>query len=329
MLGVNLLEVIMVKKFSYLVSVSVLASSLLSSTSHANIDRELREHIDGFQAYHSRVALPSAPVSSSSSTDEESSSWWDTASTAGKSLLSATCHSLRCAGDYVRRLPSDDSSLAKSSLSFVGTLSYNGVNVDQITSSIASDPSRVEMLLNATGNSLRWLGERGVGETPTLARAIYDFWDAKKVRSPEDAFPITAHALYLTPGFNLREIKLHFYDFADKWDVGSQTSSHKCGRKKDEYFLRGIIRGLISENNDSDFITSQINTLGVIFVPDPEQQARRDAFISFARRIYDLESQVEVGEQSRQRFLQSAPLADSVPSALPAPDPHSSGDGSE
>ncbi|MDI9635901.1 hypothetical protein QM565_08900 [Geitlerinema splendidum] len=336
----------MVKKFSYLVSVSVLASSLLSSASHAVYDEELKGVINAFRVSQLQVTPPS-----SSSSDDASSSWWDTAYAVGKSVLSGTGHTFRYAGDLVR---GDESLvgefLVDNGLSLAGTAELKGVSATKFVAAVKADPSTLGSIKKTTGNILRCVGRCMAGETLTLERAIRQFWIDKRVTdNPEEAFISTACALYRSQQVSgVDEIKLNYRKFTDAWNSSSYTAPSLDAEKNVEYFLKGIIRGFVMNEQAMDSfedIETHMAALGITYenlpvtkavtaetvIPDvsareqlapaalKEQvdQARQVAFMGFVASIYKIETLKKGVDQARLTSLQ-------VPSALPASStPHS------
>lgn len=330
----------MVKKFSYLVSVSVLASSLLSSASHAVYDEELRGVINAFRVSQSQVSSHS-----SSSSDDASSSWWDTAYAVGKSVLSGTGHTFRYAGDLVR---GDESLvgefLVDNGLSLVGTADLKGVSATKFVAAVKADPSTLGSIKKTAGNILRYAGGCMAGETPTLEREIRQFWIDKRVtENPEEAFISTACALYRSEQVSgVDEIKLNYRKFTDAWNSSSYTVPSHNAEQNVEYFLKGIIRGFVMNNQVIDRfegIEAHMAALGITYdnlpvtkaitaekvIPDVNTrgqltpaaldqqvvQARQEAFMGFLTGTYRIESLKKQADQARLTSLQ-------VPSALPA-----------
>jgi hypothetical protein len=339
----------MVKKFSYLVSVSVLASSLLSSASHAVYDDELRGVINAFRASQSQLASPSAPVSSSSG--DESSSWWSSVCAVGSSVLSGTGHTFRYFGDCVR---GDDSFvgdlLVSNSLSLAGTTTYNGMSAAPLIKSVTTDPSALGSCRKTGGNVLRYMGALMAGETPTLEREIRQFWIGKRVADTEDVFTSTACALYRSQLSGVDEIRLNYSKFIESWNTSSYTIPSHDAEQNVAYFLKGIIRGFVMSNQAmSDFssIAPQMAALGITYenlpvtkaitaetlipnatdrgqlapaaLKEQVDQARQEAFMGFVSGTYAIESVKKQADQARQMI--SLQLTSSIPSAEPPSQP--------
>lgn len=349
LISVNLLEVIMVKKFSYLVSVSILASSLLSSASHAVYDDELRDVINGFRTSQSRATPSSAPATSSSSSDDKSS-WWSSTYAVGSSVLSGTGHSLRWAGDYMRGTSPISNLLVNNTLSLAGTAEYRGMSAATLLNAVKADPSSLESLQKTTANTLRYVGTLMAGETPTLERTIRQFWIDKRVAdNPEEAFISTACALYRAEQLSgVDEIKLNYRKFIESWNNSSYTIPSHDVERNVEYFLKGIIRGFVMNNQSMssfDSIAPQMAALGITYenlpatkvvtadsvIPDvnarglltpvalKEQvdKVRQEAFMGFVTDTYKIEALKKQADQVRQLSIQ-------VPSTLPTSSKQSS-----
>ncbi|MBX9786419.1 MAG: hypothetical protein K2Y08_03670 [Alphaproteobacteria bacterium] len=328
----------MVKKFSYLVSVSVLASSLLSSASHAVYDDELRDVINSFRAPQSQVTPPS-----SSSSSDEPSSWLSSACAVGSSVLSGTGHMLRYLGDSVRGEESlVGEFLVDNALSLAAS---KGTSATKFVEATKSDKKTLKSLQKTGGNALRYVGALMSGETPTLERTIREFWIDKRVSdNPEEAFISTACALYRSQQVSgVDEIKLNYRKFTDAWNSSSYTvPSHNAGQNV-EYFLKGIIRGFVMNEQAMDsfeVIETHMAALGITYENFPltkaitaktvitkederelltpavlQQQvdkARQLAFMGFVESTYRIETLKKQADQARLTSLQ-------VPSALPAP----------
>jgi hypothetical protein len=331
----------MVKKFSYLVSVSVLASSLLSSASHAVFDDELRGVINSFRASQSQAHLPSQPASSSPSDDE--SSWWTTAYTAGNSILSGTGHTLRYLGDCVRGDSPVGDLLVDNALSLAKTAQYGGGHTAKFIDAVKAEPDAKRSFKHGSGNFLRWVGGRLAGETPTLERVIRQFWIDKRVVDIEEVFTSTACALYSSQVEGVDEIKLNYRKFTTAWNSSSYTVPSLDAGKNVEYFLKGIIRGFVMNGqsmSNFDLIAPQMAALGITYKNLPATKAitvdklpqetrkarvaqeRQEAFMGFVGAIYDIESIKKQADQARaQARLTSLQSASSIPSADPASPP--------
>ncbi|MBL8676372.1 MAG: hypothetical protein JNJ47_02960 [Alphaproteobacteria bacterium] len=326
----------MVKKFSYLVSVSVLASSLLSSASHAVYDDELRDVINGFRLTQLQVTSPS-----SSSPSDEPSSWLSSAYAVGSSVLSGTGHMLRYLGDSVRGEESlVGEFLVDNALSIAAS---NGTPATKFVEATKSDKKTLKSLQKTGGNALRYVGSLMAGETPTLERTIRQFWINKRVDNPEDAFISTACALYRSQQISgVDEIKLNYRKFTDAWNSGSYTVPSHDAEQNVEYFLKGIIRGFVMNNQAMDnfkHIESQMAALGITYENLPVTKAitaetvvpilsereelaptvlkervdktRQVAFMGFVESFYKIETLKKGVDQNRLTGFQ-------VPSALPA-----------
>ncbi|MBX9621643.1 MAG: hypothetical protein K2X28_06425 [Alphaproteobacteria bacterium] len=331
----------MVKKFSYLVSVSVLASSLLSSASHAVYDEELRGVINAFQTSRSPVASSSAPISSPSS---DESSWWSSVCALGSSVLSGTGHTLRYVGDCVRGNDSPVGDLLVSNgLSLAGTTTYNGMSAAPLIKSVTADPGALGSCRKTGGNALRYFGKLMAGETPTLERTIRQFWIDKRVAETEDVFTSTACALYRSELSGVDEIKLNYRKFIESWNGSSYAVPSLDTEKNVEYFLKGIIRGFVMNNqimSEFSSISPQMAALGITYenlpvtkaitaetlitnsadreklapaaLKEQVDRARQEAFMGFVTATYAIESVKKQADDARQISLH-------IPSALPAP----------
>jgi hypothetical protein len=320
----------MVKKFSYLVSVSVLAGSLLSSASHAVYDDELRDVINSFcvqqQSHPAQVASSSSP-----SSDDGSSPLW---STVWSSILSGTGHSLRYLGDTVRGDSFAGDVLTKNALSLAGT---GCKGASETIDAVKADESALKSLRKTGGNALRYAGALMAGETPTLERAIRQFWLDKRVVDVEEVFTSTACALYRSQLSGVDEIKLNYNKFiSNAWNPSSYTIPSLDVGKNVEYFLKGIIRGFVMNGQSMstfDSIDPHMAALGITYenlpvtkaitvkkLPEDTHearlaQARQEAFMDFVESIHSLETLKKQTDQVRLTSLQ-------VPSALPAVESH-------
>lgn len=167
---------------------------------------------------------------------------------------------------------------------------------------------------------MRRVGASIVGETPTLERAIHDFWAGHRLLdNPEEAFVSTACALY-NAQLDADEIKLAYRRFIETWNGRSHTVISLDGPTNTEYFLKGIIRGFVrsgGELSDSNVLDTELIALGItyenlpvtnvitseIVIPDASQraqksqaaiqqvvfQAREVAFRQFVTDIYSME----------------------------------------
>jgi len=100
------------------------------------------------------------------------------------------------------------------------------------------------------GNGLRTFGAwcKG-GETPTLARDVREFWVTKyKIIDPEIALTSTACALFLTPELKVDSIIQYYKEFLIAWNSSSDTEPSLDDGTNLEYFVRGILRGLVKSN---------------------------------------------------------------------------------
>lgn len=333
----------MVKKFSYLVSVSVLASSLFSSTSHAVFDDELRDVINTFLRPSSQVTTPS----SSSSHGDEDSSWWDTTCAAASSLLSGTGHSLRYLGDAMR---GDESImgnfLVSSALSLAETVEYEGVSATKLVTAVKTDEGALKSFRKTSGNTLRYVGQLMAGETPTLEREIRQFWiDKRLADNPEEVFISTACALYCSKEVNgVDEIKLNYRKFTETWNSSSYTVPSHDAEQSVEWFLKGIIRGFVMNNQvmgSFKDIESQMAPLGIAYenlpvtkaitaetvVPNVAErgdltpmalkeridQARQETFMNFVEHTYKFEFLKKQLDQVRSTKFQAPPALSTTP----------------
>jgi hypothetical protein len=358
MLGVNLLEVIMVKKLSYLVSVSVLASSLWSSASHAVFEDELRDVINEFRIQQrsqpvQQVAFPSLP------SDEEPYSYWNMISSVGNTvsylfspLVSGTGHSLRYMGDSLREDSFVGDVLANNAISLAGTVQYGGVSATGLINQVKADEGALKSLRKTGGNVLRSVGASMVGETPTLERTMRQFWIDKRLGDdPEEVFISTACALYRSQELKgADEIRLAYRKFIGAWNGSSYTAPSSNPEQNVEYFLKGIIRGFVMNSqvmSDFQVIAPQMVALGITYdnlpvtkaitadkvIPDGQargqlapvdlqgkiDEARQNEFMKFIQATYEIESLKKQANHARMVSLQS-PLAlpSSAPSSLPA-----------
>ena len=364
----------MVKKFSYLVSISILASSLMNSASYAIYEPELCDHIKKTRAQLSSslrpVSLETDQLSSPPSVAplpapvaEEPSYLWNTlswigstSSTAFSTIAYGTGHSLRYIGDSIRGDTFVGDLLTTQGLSLAGTTEYRGVSAASFVAQVKDNEGAVSALRKNTGNALRRVGASIVGETPTLERAIHDFWAGHRLLdNPEEAFVSTACALY-NAQLDADEIKLAYRRFIETWNGRSNTVISLDGPTNTEYFLKGIIRGFVrsgGELSNSNVLDTELIALGItyenlpvtnvitseIVIPDASQraqksqaaiqqvvfQAREVAFRQFVTDIYSMEQIKKKADDSRQqrgRALPSSPQLLAIegrPSVDPAP----------
>lgn len=317
----------MVKKFSYLVSVSVLASSLLSSTSHAIFEKDLIETVNNFHSRQQVVPVDSSPLpSSSSSSEDEPSSWGSSLYAGWSSAVVVAGHTSRCVGDAIRGKDSPAGDLLVNHV-----ISYAGKSIP-LSQSVTADPGFVASTRKLIGNMFRGIGEVAVGgETPTIEREIREFWLKRKVTDVEEIFTTTASVLYSSTQLSGFEIRYHYNKFIESWNNSSRTVVSRDMEKNNEYFLKGIIRGFVMNKQDisdfeSDFdaIALQAAAQGITYDNFPltraitEETVRQADFKKFVEGTYKIESLEKQAYQARRLLsLQSQP-ASSIPSALPA-----------
>ena len=323
----------MVKKFSYLVSVSVVAGSLLNSASQAIYDEELRGVINAFQISQSQATPP--PTS-------EESSWWTSTCAVGSSILSGTGRSLRWAGEHIRGTSPVSDLLVNKTLSLAGTAEYRGMSAATLVDVVKADPGSLESIQKTTGNTLRYFGALMAGETPTLERTIRQFWiDKRNADNPKEAFISTACALYRAEKVSgVNEIKLNYRKFIESWNSSSYTVPSHDAEQNVEYFLKGIIRGFVMNGQELGEFTSialQMAALGITYdnltvtkaiteetvVPKADEreqlspavlkervdQVRQEAFMAFVKGTYNFETFTNNANEQRQLILKSMPSA--------------------
>ena len=297
----------MVKKFSYLVSVSILASNLMNSASYAVYENELCEHIK-----ITRTQLSSSPRPADLETDqlsspssiaplptlvaEESSYLWNTLSWIGSTSSTAlgtiaygTGHSFRYIGDSIRGDTFVGDVLTTQGLSLAGTTEYRGVSAASLVVQVKDNGGAVSALRKNTGNALRRIGASIVGETPTLERAIRQFWaDRRLLDDPEEAFVSTACALYEAE-LEVDEIKLAYRRFIEAWNGSSYTEPSVDRLKNTQRLLTGLIRAFVRSEIVFCNLDTQLVALGITYedlpvtngitlelvVPDVNQRSQR------------------------------------------------------
>ncbi|MBY0501911.1 MAG: hypothetical protein K2P93_07930 [Alphaproteobacteria bacterium] len=340
----------MVKRFSYLVSVSVLASSLLSTASHAVYEDELRDVINDFRVLQRSQPIQQAVVSLSS--EEEPYSYWNAIGSATSSffspIVSGTGHSLRYLGDALRGETFVGDLLESNVISLAGKAQYGGISAVGLIEQVQADKGALQSLRKTSGNVLRSIGASMVGETPTLERAIRHFWIEKRMSAePEEVLISTACALYRSQEIGgADEIKLVYHKFIEAWNGSSYTAPSDSPEHNVEYFLKGIIRGFVMNGqNVSDFevIAPQMVALGITYenlpvtkaitaeavVPNVQErgqlvpanlqkkinEARQTEFMKFVKGTYQVEILKQQADQARMVSLQ-APIV--LPSAFQA-----------
>lgn len=320
MLGVNLLEVVMVKKFSYLVSVSVLASSLLSSPSHAVFEDELRDVINDFRVQQRPQPVQAVlPSPSSSSSDGESSSVWNAIYAVGNTaysiwtpIASGTGHSLRYMGDSLRDESFVGDVLANNAFSLAGTVQYGGVSATGLINQVKADEGALKSLRKTSGNLLRYIGASMVGETPTLERTIRQFWIDKRLGDDsEEVLISTACAFYRSQELrSADEIKLAYRKFIGAWNGSSYTVPSHNAETNVECFLKGIIRGFVMNSQsmkDFEIIAPQMVALGITYENLPVTNAITAETVipdvSSRSQLPPAELQKQVDEVRQKEFM--------------------------
>ena len=94
------------------------------------------------------------------------------------------------------------------------------------------------------GNGLRSVGAMFIGETPTLARTLIDFWvDKNTLERPDRVIPHTVAALYCR-GHAIEAILLEYGDFLSALGLRGYTSyTDTDGKVLNGYFVKGLVAG--------------------------------------------------------------------------------------
>ncbi len=254
------IEGIMFNKFSYLVSVSVLTSMLMSSASHAVYEEELGEIISKFcSAQKSKKSSEDVVEEKSQEVktvalETTDNSWWSYASYVGSTLKpvgNGMGNLVRWTGDQVRGESAVGDILtekAKGAASY-----YGGSSASTIIDKVGESESTASSARQAFGNGLRWIGACMVEETKTLARKLRQFWiDKRETGDAEQVLTSTACALYLNMDAigGVDGVKIEYRNFIEKWNSNIYTVHSKDPDKNNEYFLKGLIRGFAHDQKN-------------------------------------------------------------------------------
>ena len=308
----------MFKKVSYLAAVSMLATTLMSSTSHAIHEDDLVKIINKFVVKQREKLVEPKNDNVNGEKISFLTSTWNMATQSMGSIL-------RTAGDYIR----DEKSLS-------GTLLFDqGVkqvgNMGTLAKTTFLEVEKKEGIMSSLrkngGNLLRWGGAKiGNKETKSLERKIRKFWLDLNEKKPEDIFTSTACALFLSTEIKgTDDIKNNFERFVDKWKSSSRTIQ-ASDEHIYEYYVKGIIRGIVKKNQSAEVltknlaislgidleklsITKSITIDSIVDVPEKKtkegvlKELRENKFSAFVKDVYELEKLKKESDEERSKLI--------------------------
>ncbi|HUX79529.1 MAG TPA: hypothetical protein VMW10_07310, partial [Alphaproteobacteria bacterium] len=239
----------MFKKISYLTSVSILASVVMGTASYAVHEEELGEIITRFNSQPKAVRS-----SAEKEAPKEDASWWSYAASVG-SVLKPAANSLgkavRWGGDQLRGDTVMGDLLAEKGLGIASQ--YGGSSTKDILNKVGEKEGNSTSARQTCGNAVRWIGACLVEETPTLERALRQFWiDMREADEPDQALTSTASALYLYKDQigGVAGVKTAYRKFVKAWNSDSWTVHSTDAEKIHESFVRGLIRGFVKDKKN-------------------------------------------------------------------------------
>ncbi|MBS0271161.1 MAG: hypothetical protein JSR85_00760 [Proteobacteria bacterium] len=238
----------MFKKLSYLASVSILSTTLMGSSVHALFENELLDEINRFVMQQRQTRDVGASADAPQEGPSESSFAYIASclGTVLRPFASVTGHTLRMVGDQMRGEGYVGDLLTDASLSAASAVSYGGVSASRVVSDVSDRQELLQSIRSVAGNSLRWVGESMVGETPTLERTLRGFWLGRKFTNPEIPLTSTACALYLSPEIGgIEAVKESYRRLVVSWNSSSKTEHSIDEGKNLEYFLTGVLRAFV------------------------------------------------------------------------------------
>lgn len=343
----------MFKKFTYLASVSVLASVVMTQASYG-MDPSYTLRVVAtkkkatFQDHYGvlyvidEFCAPTQPLAIAPQSEQEvSTGWWlvsKVCSTCGK----VTGNGLRWLGEQVRGDTFVGDLLMAKALEYGTDPNATGAPTASLVKTMGNNEGIIKSFRLAAGNLARYFGGLLAGETPTLARAIRHFWIENQYgQKPEDAFTSTACALYLSSYMRgVNQITQGYREFVEAWNGSSSTKHSLDAEMNQTHFLHGITRAYVLAKvpiNEAfakhvlalgfdleKYPATKLITKDTILKDNPGlaanlldakiQEARNAKFLEEAKKIYDFENTVYAADQHRLQLI--APPA---PAPVPAP----------
>lgn len=223
----------MFKKLSYLASVSVLASVVMSPA-HAVFENELAEEI---QQFLMRKKTPQAPVQN----QEDQSSF---IKTIGTGICTGLYNGAGVARDWLASSDVDPllDEAKEFGISQTKTADTTWAWVGAALSYVPAKPLAAGVLAATRTLTSYGISEETVDSEDTLTKAIRKFWKEKDYRlKPVEAFTSTACAILMQPNLRIADKRAIYQDFATAWNKGVRNTGLSAG-EKDECLLKGTLR---------------------------------------------------------------------------------------
>lgn len=282
----------MFRNFSYLASVSVLASTLLAPAGHAVFEEELQGEIKKFFNAQKNKREQSQEKNEPQGLNQmqlaiiEPEKKEGAATQSALSVLSSAIYTpIYCFGDFLSAVgdyclsgeTNTRSIIQKQALASMqeGMGLLDNKALQNIGNNILNDEESNSIIWNTFGNGSRALAT--FAQTGKIRRPyaesnlgsvlrdyfVHDIPNTKLYLDPSQAFPSVACALLLEDTTSkIAEHRLYYKNFVEKWNKGWWPAKSKDEGLNQQYYLQGIIRGYVKKEmplNSEVLLTHIVN----------------------------------------------------------------------